>query len=206
LSVLLSLIVIAILTAFSARRMTEIVPLVDYIVRKRLASPLGFAAGGNIYNAVSQGGVGNAADTLEAMLFGVEVPPEAFEQVTIFAFGSIASISLTTGAPVLGAPTMGAAKNARLYWGATLLADFQATATQSGVWAVTATVNKTGSHAQVALLATNSMGTDIRDIAICAPAESDAAAVVIKVTGQSSAAMANLVTCNQLCVNGYGTI
>ena len=57
---LLSLIVIAILTAFSARRMTEIVPLMDYIVRKRLASPLGFAAGG-----VSQGGVGNAADTAD---------------------------------------------------------------------------------------------------------------------------------------------
>jgi hypothetical protein len=157
---------------------TEIVPLVDYIVRKRLASPLGFAAGGNIYNAVSQGGVGNAADTLEAMLFGVEVPPEAFERVTIFAFGSIAPISLTTGVPVLGAPTMSAAKNARLYWGATVLADFQATATQSGVWAVTATVNKAGSHAQVALLATDSMitGTNVRDIAICAPAESDAAA------------------------------
>ena len=174
---LLSLIVIAILTAFSARRMTEIVPLIDYIVRKRLASPLGFAAGGNIYNAVSQGGVGNAADTLEAMLFGVEVPPEAFEQVTIFAFGSIAPIS----PPVLGAPKMGVAKNARLYWGATVLADFQAAATQNGVWAVTATVNKAGTHAQVSLLATDSMitGTDIRDIAICAPADSDAAAIVI---------------------------
>ena len=120
--------------------MAEIVPLVDYITRKRLASPLSFASGGNIYNAVSQGGVGNAADTLEAMLFGVEVPPEAFEQVTIFAFGSIAPIS----PPVLGAPTMGAAKNARLYWGATVLADFQAAATQNGVWAVTATVNKAG--------------------------------------------------------------
>ena len=186
--------------------MAEIVPLVDYIARKRLASPLSFAAGGNIYNAVSQGGVGNAPDTLEAMLFGVEVLPEAFEQVTIFAFGSIAPIS----PPVLGAPTMGAAKNARLYWGATVLADFQATGTQSGVWAVTATVNN-GSHAQVALLATDSMitgtdiGTDIRDIAICAPAERDATAIVIKVTGQSSAAIANLVTCNQLCVNGYGT-
>src|SRR6516225_5834766 len=88
--------------------MAEIVPLVHYITRKRLASPLGFAAGGNIYNAVSQGGVGHAADTLEAMLFGVEVLPEAFEQVTIFAFGSIAPISR----PVLGAPTMGVAKNA----------------------------------------------------------------------------------------------
>ena len=187
--------------------MAEIVPLVDYIARKRLASPLGFASGGNIYNAVSQGGVGNAADTLQATLFGVEVLPEAFEQVTIFAFGSIAPIS----PPVLGVPTMGVAKNARLYWGATVLADFQATATQSGVWAVTATVNKAGTRAQVSLLATDSMitgtdiGTDIRDIAICAPAESDAAAIVIKVTGQSSAAIANLVTCNQLCVNGYGT-
>ena len=99
----------------------------------------------------------------------------------------------------------------RLYWGATVLADFQAAATQNGVWAVTATVNKAGTHAQVSLLATDSMitgtdiGTDIRDIAICAPAESDGAAIVIKVTGQSSAAIANLVTCNQLCVNGYGT-
>jgi hypothetical protein len=102
---------------------------------------------------------------------------------------------------------MGAATNARLYWGATVLADFQATATQSGVWAVTASINKAGSHAQVALLATDSMitGTNVRHIAICAPAESDAAAIVIKVTGQSSAAIANLVTCNQLCVNGYGT-
>jgi hypothetical protein len=45
--------------------MAEIVPLVHYIARKRLASPLGFAAGGNIYNAVSQGGVGNAADTAD---------------------------------------------------------------------------------------------------------------------------------------------
>jgi len=97
--------------------MAEIVPLVDYIARKRLASPLSFAAGGNIYNAVSQGGVGNAADTLEAMLFGVEVLPEAFEQVTVFAFGSIAPIS---------PPVLGVAKNARLYWGATVLADFQA--------------------------------------------------------------------------------
>ena len=35
---------------------------------------------------------------------------------------------------------------------------------------------------------------------ICAPAESDTAAIAIKVTGQSSAAIANLVTCNQLCV------
>jgi hypothetical protein len=183
--------------------MAEIISLVDYIARKRLASPLGFASGGNIYNAVSQGGVGNAADTLEAMLFSVEVPPEAFEQVTIFAFGSIAPIS----PPVLGAPTMGAAKNARLYWGATLLADFQAAATQSGVWAVTATVNKADARAQVALLATDSMnpGTDIRDIAIYAPSESDTAAIAIKVTGQSSAGIADLVTCNQLCVNGYGT-
>jgi hypothetical protein len=153
---------------------------------------------------VSQGGVGNAADTLEAMLFSVEVPPEAFEQVTIFAFGSIAP----TSPPVLGAPTMSAAKNARLYWGATLLADFQAAATQSGVWAVTATVNKADARAQVALLATDSMntGTDIgvRDIAICAPPKSDTAAIAIKVTGQSSAGIADLVTCNQLCVNGYG--
>jgi hypothetical protein len=88
------------------RRMAEIVPLVDYIARKRLASPLSFTAGGNIYNAV-------------------------LEQVTIFAFGSIAPIS----PPVLGVPTMGVAKNARLYWGATVLADFQAAATQNGVWA-----------------------------------------------------------------------
>jgi hypothetical protein len=153
------------------------------------------AGGGNLPISLSVAGVGNGADVTEDTLFSLSLPANSFDivgrELFLQAFGSIAATSAT--------------KNARVYFGSTVLVNFSATTTQTGTWCVTASVFKTGASAQVALIQTDTTisGSLVRAVSIATPTETDTAAIVIKVTGQSSVATANLVLCNGMIPAGY---
>ena len=153
------------------------------------------AGGGNISVQVSAAGVGNGADTTEDVLYTVTMPANCLDivgrQFLIEAYGQVSATSAT--------------KNARVYFGSTVLVNFAATTTQTGVWAVTALVTKTGANAQSVLVLTDTTltGSLVRSASVLSPTEADNAGIVIKATGQSSVATASLVTANLLSVGGY---
>jgi hypothetical protein len=154
------------------------------------------AGGGNItVNVNAAATSGNGADTTEDTIFTQTLPANALDivgrQILVEAYGNVAATSAT--------------KNARVYFGSTLLVNFAATTTQTGVWAVTAYVTKAGSNSQSILVLTDTTisGSLVRSASILSGTEADNAGIVIKVTGQSSAATANLVTCNGLIIGGY---
>jgi hypothetical protein len=157
------------------------------------------AGGGNIFVGASAAGVGNGADTTEDTLFTVTLPPNSLDvvgrQIMIEAYGSIAATSAT--------------KDAKIYFGSTQLAgaNFHATTTGTGIWLLNAIITKTGSNAQTCLVqmdTTLPAGTLARSVNVpTAPTETDTAGIVIKVTGQSSVATANLVLCNMFTVSGW---
>lgn len=160
---------------------------------KGAATSLG---GGNLAVFVNgANGNGNSADTTEDVLFTGNLPLNSLDvvgrQVFIEAYGNIAATSAT--------------KNARVYFGSTVLVNFAATTTQTGVWAVQALITKVGSSAQSALVLTDTTisGSLVRAVSILSPTESDTAAITIKATGQSSVGTANLVTCVGLTIGGY---
>src|SRR5262249_40134917 len=153
------------------------------------------AGGGNITVNVSTAGVGNGADTTEDVIFTQTLPANCLDivgrQILIEAYGNIAATSAT--------------KNAKVYFGSTVLVNFAATTTQTGVWAVSAYVTKAGSNSQSILVLTDTTisGSLVRSASILTASEPDNAGIVVKVTGQSSVATAGLVTCNGLIVGGY---
>lgn len=154
------------------------------------------AGGGNLFVGVNAAGQGNGADTTEDVLFTMSLPANCFDiqgrQLVIEAYGSIAATSAT--------------KNARVYFGSTVLVNFAATTTQTGVWSCVATITRgQAASAQSALTLTDTTisGAFVRAASIASPTESETAAIVLKVTGQSSIATANLVTCNAFTVSAY---
>lgn len=153
------------------------------------------AGGGNLAVFASSAGAGNGANTTEDVLLTTSLPPNSLDivgrELNIQAWGSIAAASAT--------------KTARVYFGSTVLASIAATTTQTGVWYVDASIIKTGAGTQTAVVTidTNISGSLVRAVSILAPTESDVAAIVLRATGQSSVATANLVTCNAFVPSGY---
>lgn len=152
-------------------------------------------AGGNVSVQTSHAGIGNGADTSEDTLFTFTLPANTLDavgrEVCIQAWGSVAATSAT--------------KTAKIYFGSTVLTTFTATTTQSGVWCICASIVKDASNSQngAVLNDTTITGSLVRSMTITTPTEADTAGIVIKVTGQSSVATANLVTCNSLIVSGF---
>jgi hypothetical protein len=155
------------------------------------------AGGGNIFVGISAAGIGNGADTTEDILFSVLIPAGTLDlvgrQFLIEAYGSVAATSAT--------------KNARIYFGSTSLTTaFVGTTTQAGIWSINALITKAGPNSQSAFIGLDyTIGSPAvpRVSTILSLTESDTAGIIIKVTGQSSVATANLVTCNLLSVSGY---
>src|SRR6516164_8172475 len=85
-----------------------------------------FAGGGNVFVGASAAGVGNGADVTEDVLFTVTLPANCLDivgrQVLVEAAGQIGALSAT--------------KNLKVYFGSTVLANFAATTTQTGVCVV----------------------------------------------------------------------
>src|SRR5262249_36754206 len=139
--------------------------------------------------------VGNAADTTEDVAYTVTMPPNCLDivgrQFLIEAYGSIGALSAT--------------KNARVYFGSTLLVNFAPTTTQARVWSGLALITKTGPNAQTALVLTDTTitGSLVRAAAVLSPTEVDTANIVIRATAQSSVATAGTVLANLLTVGGY---
>jgi hypothetical protein len=153
------------------------------------------AGGGNIFCSASQAGFGNGNDTTEDLLVGVTLPPNSLDivgrQVFIEAYGTITATSAT--------------KNARIYFGSTLLVNFVGTTTQTGAWAVMATITKTAAGQQTAMIVndTTVTGSLVRSLTTASPSETDTAGILIRVTGQVSAGGAGIALCNCLTVCGY---
>jgi hypothetical protein len=154
------------------------------------------AGGGNIFVGVSQNGIGNGADTTEDTPFSVLLPPNCLNivgrQLLIEAYGSISALNAT--------------KDARIYFGSTSLttAFHVASATTSGIWSINALITKAGPNSQSSFVALDyTIGSATRVSVILPMTEVDTAGILIKVTGQSSVATANTVTCNLLTVSGY---
>jgi hypothetical protein len=142
---------------------------------------------------LSVAGAGNGADTTEDTLFTYSLPANALaavgNEVDIMAWGSV--------------PATSATKTARLYFGA-VVTTVTYTTTQTGAWQMQMRVIKQAANVQLVIAELDSLGaTVVRSIAVTNNgAEVDTAAIVIKVTGQSSAATANLVLCNGFTVAG----
>lgn len=153
------------------------------------------AGGGNIFAGVSAAGVGNGADTTEDTLFTVTLPANTLDvvgrQIYIEAFGNVTATSAT--------------KTARVKFGSTTLASYAYTTTQTGIWALQAIITKAAANSQVALIGPDQVvaAANTRLPTIATMTEADTAGIVISVTGQSTVATANTVTCNLLCVSGY---
>lgn len=142
--------------------------------------------GGNINSQFSVAGVGNGADTSEDTLFTYSLPANSLDQagrgIWIQAFGNVAATSAT--------------KTVKLYFGATAQS-FAYTTTQTGNWQICAEVYKQAASVQVGFFQWDAAGaTTARSVAAFVNgAETDTAAITIKVTGTSTAATANLVLC-----------
>lgn len=163
-----------------------------------VASPTWTLISGGIANTAlskqfSVAGVGNGADTTEDTLFTYTLPATALaavgNEVDILAWGSVAATSAT--------------KTVKVYFGASIVPSAVYTTTQTGTWAISLTVYKQAASVQIALAEIDAIGaTTARAISDLNGSETDTAGIVIKVTGQSSAATANLVLCNGLTIAG----
>jgi hypothetical protein len=150
--------------------------------------------GGQILLDLSVAGVGNGADSTEDTLFTHALPANTLDVVgrciTLLAWGSV--------------PATSATKTARVYFGA-ISASAGYTTTQTGNWQIYMMIWKQANNVQLALSEVDAIGaTTARQVTpVTNGAETDTAAITVKVTGQSSAATANLVLCNGFQVCGY---
>lgn len=153
------------------------------------------AGGGNVSTQLSTAGIGNGADTTEDLLFTASLPANIFDVVgrcvTIQAFGNITATSAT--------------KTAKMYFGTTVTASVSYATTTTGAWQITLTVFKSGASTQIAMYQADSSGAATgRAVGVITNgSETDTAAIVCKVTGQSTAATANTVVCNGFIIDGY---
>ncbi len=141
---------------------------------------------GNIF--VFAGSVGNGADTTEDVLKSFSLPANALDvvgrAVYIYAWGTYANNTNT--------------KAAKLYFGATSIA---AASGNNTSWALEMVVIKSAANAQK-INSQNITGTTHGGTTSAAGAETDTAAITIKVTGQdTTSANANAIVLNGLYVN-----
>jgi hypothetical protein len=160
-----------------------------------LAVGTGTATGGGdarLSTQLSVAGVGNGADTTEDTLFTYSLPANTLanvgQEVDIEAWGSVAASSAT--------------KTVRVYFGASVIT-LAYTTTQTGNWRARLRVVKQAASVQLVLGEADALGaTTTRVLAnITTGADTDTNAIVIKVTGQSSVATANLILANGIIIN-----
>lgn len=148
-----------------------------------------FAPSGNISAQASAAGVGNGADTTEDTLFTFSLPANSLDIVgrTLFitAFGTFANNAHS--------------KHARMYFGSEVV-DSGANTTTGGIgWVLEMTVIKTGASAQQ-ISSQLVAGTVHGGCTQQAGAETDTAAITLKVTGQTGTSSANDIVCNGFIV------
>ena len=148
-----------------------------------------FNLSGNISSQPSAAGVGNTNDTTEDTLFSFSLPASSLDvpgrALFITAFGTFANNSHS--------------KHARLYFGSEVI-DTGANTTTGGLgWVLEMTIMKTGASTQT-ISSQSIAGTVHGGCTQQAGAETDTAAILIKVTGQTGTAAANDIVCNGLIV------
>jgi hypothetical protein len=149
--------------------------------------------GGNLSGAVftnGAAGTGNGNDTTEDLLFSYTLPANSFDsigrQLFIQAHGTFANNANT--------------KTAKLYFGSSI--NFTTVNAAGGSvipWWMQLLVTKVGPSVQVCL-AQSINGTTHAGSLDLPGTENDAAAIIIKVTGQTSVAGANNVVCKMMSV------
>ena len=166
----------------------------------------GFMKGtGNLLNGVSvvSAGNGNGADTTADTLASVVIPARTFDIVgrciTLQAWGNVTATSAT--------------KTVSFSFGASLTQSIvQFTTTNTGQWQVWIQLFKTGANTQMALFQADAGGTTASLLGLSggralnistAGTETDTAAITMKITGQSSVATANTVTCQGFIVDAF---
>lgn len=158
-------------------------------------SLIGGAAGGAgaLNKQLSVAGAGNGADTTEDTLFTYSLPANSLgavgNEVDIEAWGSVTATSAT--------------KTVKVYFGTTVTQTLTWTTTQTGAWGVLMQVFKQAASVQLAITKFDSLGATItRSVAVINNgSETDTAAIVLKVTGQSTVGTANTVLCNGFVVS-----
>lgn len=149
-----------------------------------------FGFSGQLFTYASTTGTGNGADTTEDTLATYTLPANCLDAVgrglQIIAWGNIAATSAT--------------KTAKLYFGSETCS-VQATTTATGNFFLELNVMKAGSSSQI-LLAQTIFGSTHQGVGstLLTGSETDTSGIVIKVTGQSSVATANLVVLNAMSV------
>jgi hypothetical protein len=153
------------------------------------------AGGGCISAQLSNAGIGNGADTTADTLFSVSLPANVFDIVgrslQFFAWGSVTASSAT--------------KTVAFAFGSSITTSVAYTTTQTGAWALDVNLWKTGASAQGGFALMDTIGaTTTRNVTVfTAGTETDTAAIVAKITGQSSVGTAGYVLCNGFVVYGY---
>lgn len=149
---------------------------------------------GSLNKQLSVAGAGNGADTTEDTLFTYSLPANTLlnvgNEINIEAWGSVAATSAT--------------KTVKLYFGTTVTQSFAYTTTQTGNWRIGAKIIKQAASVQLADINYDALGaTTTRSLGnVTNGSETDTAAITIKITGQSTAATANLVLCNGFTITG----
>lgn len=139
---------------------------------------------------LSTTGIGNGADATEDTLFSYSLPAGALaiagEGLSLFAFGSLANNAHN--------------KTVKLYFGATVFS-LGTVSTAAASWWAKATVYKVSSSHQLVVF-DGMIGATAIATSVVASTETDTAAIVIKVTGQSGSSAANDVVANGLTASG----
>lgn len=166
------------------------------ITQNGIVMPFGAGAAamgpsGNISSQSSAAGVGNGADTTEDTLFTFTLPANSLDipgrSLFITAFGSFANNAHS--------------KHARMYFGSEVI-DSGANTTTGGIgWVLEMTIVKTAASAQQ-ISSQSIAGTVHGGCTQQAGAETDTAAITIKVTGQTGTSGAGDIVCNGFIVTG----
>lgn len=148
-----------------------------------------FGFGGDISVQDSAAGFGNTNDSTEDTLVTYSLPANSLDNTNrclwIYAFGSLANNAHS--------------KSVKLYFGAEIVS-ILANVTPNIGWALEFLVMKTGASTQV-MSGQAVVGTTHGGCVTLTGAETDTAAIVIKVTGQTGTAAANDVVCNGFIVS-----
>jgi hypothetical protein len=156
------------------------------------------ASGGNVLMFSSVAGVGNGSDTTEDVLFSASIPANTLDingrQILLEAFGSLSATN--------------AVKTIRMYFGSSIIytaAIVTPAAVTAGDWQAQLAITRTAHNVQIAVGSADFSGAAVvRNVQkFLGGNEVDTAAIVVKITGQSSVATANSAVCNQFTIGGY---
>jgi hypothetical protein len=155
------------------------------------------SGGGNVACFSSAAGVGNGSDVTEDVLFTANLPSNTLDingrQILLEAWGALSATN--------------AVKTIRMYFGSLVYIAAQVTpaAVTAGDWSAQLLVTKTASNVQIALGTSDFSGAAVvRNVQRFTNGNAvDTGPITVKITGQSSVAVANCAICNQLTIGGY---